>query len=80
VSASLIFFRGSNAGRPDPFRPGPHKARTMRAGPPRPAYFMRAENTGPPRILLGPQAGPLFFFMIKLSMFKNWEILRSSQN
>jgi len=28
-------------------RPGPHKARTTRAGPPRPAYFMRAENTDP---------------------------------
>jgi len=35
----------------------------------------------------GPRTGPFFFFfyfviffMIKLSMFKNWETLRSSQN
>ena len=62
--------RGGNAGRPDPFRPGSHKACTTRAGPPRPAYFMRAENTDPLRILLGPRVGPLFFLLIFLIFFK----------
>ena len=58
-----IRFRGDNAGRPDPFRPGPHKARTTRVGLPHPAHFMQAENTGPPRILLGLRArGPAHFF------------------
>jgi len=42
----------------------------MRAGPLRPAYFMRAENTGPPRILLGPRArGPARFFIFFLFFF-----------
>jgi len=27
---------------------------------------MRAENTSPPRILLGPRVGPLFFFKKRL--------------
>jgi len=71
---TLTLIRGGNAGRPAPFRPAPHKARTPRAGPPRPAHFMRAAYSGPPRIKVGPRAGPLFFlfiyFMIKLSMFK----------
>jgi len=45
--------RGGNAGQL-----GPYKARTTRAGSPRPTHFMRAKNTGPPRTLLGL----LFFF------------------
>ena len=50
--------------RVGPARLGP--ARTTRAGPPSPAYFMRAENIGPPRILLspGPLADPLFFLFL----------------
>jgi len=68
-------------------RAGLHKAHTTRAGPSHSAYFMRAENIDMSYILSGPQArGPVRFFffkkkfMIKLSMFKNWETLRSSQN
>ena len=77
--------RGGNAGRPAPFRPAPHKARISRAGPPRPTHFMRATYSGPRA--RGPARFFFFkifylfiFFMIKLSMFKNWETLRSSQN
>jgi len=59
----LEFSRGGNAGRPAPFRPAPHKARTPRAGPPRHAHFMRAAYSGPPRIKVGPRArGPARFF------------------
>jgi len=86
-----MLIRDGNAGRPAPFRPAPHKARTSRAGPARPAHFMRAAYFGMPRIYIGPRAcGParfffliflfIYFFIIKLSMFKNWETLRSSQN
>ena len=52
----LFLIRGGNVGRPDPFRPSLRKARTAQAGPRHPAYFMQAENIGPPRIPLGLQA------------------------
>jgi len=58
--------RGGNADRPAPFRPAPHKARTPRAGPFRPAHFMRAAYSGPPRIKVGPRArGSARFFLKK---------------
>jgi len=79
-----VYSRDDNEGRPGPFRPGPDKARTTCAGPPRLAHFMWVANTGSPRLALGPRARGLthifLIFMIKLSMFKDWETLRSSQN
>jgi len=69
----------------DPFRSGPHKARTARTDPPRSVHFIEAVNTSPSHTYFGPRArilAHIFFliFMIKLSMFKNWETLRSLQN
>ena len=49
-----VFNRGGNAGRPVPFRPTPHKARTPRASPSRPAHFMWATYSNPPHIYVGP--------------------------
>ena len=58
-----ILIRDGNAGRPGPFRPGPQKARIVRASPARPAYLLRATLLGPPRTPVGPQArGPARFF------------------
>jgi len=48
--------RGGNAGRPAQFRSAPHKARTPRAAPPRPAYMLTR----------GPAGRPAFFFFIYL--------------
>ena len=59
----MVCCRGGNAGRPAPFKPAPHKARTPRAGPSRPTHFMRAAYSGLPRIYVGPRArGPARFF------------------
>jgi len=70
VIANLNYFfcevgtRGGNAGRP-----APHKARTPRAGPSRPAHFMRAAYSGPPRIYVGPRRGPARFFYFLFIIF-----------
>jgi len=60
-------------------RVGPRPA--GRAAPPR--LLLRGGQPCPPPLTPWP-AGPLFFFflifMITLSMFKNWDTLRSSQN
>jgi len=67
-----VEFKDDNMGQPNLFMLGLHKARTLRAGLPRPAQFMRVAITSTPCTSLGPRADPHFFFifMIKLSMFK----------
>jgi len=70
-------YAGGNAGQlgPQKARRTPHTLcglQTLAPPPPPPTYSLAH----------GPAVGPLFFyiFMIKLSMFKNWKTLRSSQN
>jgi len=58
INIDIINTMDDNVTRPDPFRPEPHKARTLRAGLPRLARFMRVAITGPSYTSLGP----LFFF------------------
>jgi len=60
-------------------RAGPSRIRPAHRGPARPA----PHNLCGPHTLTHPTytlARFLFFIYIKLSMFKNWETLRSSQN
>jgi len=61
-----VLNRDDNAGWPDP-----HKARTLRTGPPCPAQFMQAIITSLLRPALGLRAGPLFFILF-LNYFLNF--------
>jgi len=71
-----IFVRSDNTSQSDPFRFRAHKTRTLRAGPLRHAQFMRAAIIGLSHTSLSPWVDLFFYFllvfMIKLSMFKNW--------
>jgi len=82
IKVKDIFVSGDNAARPGSFRPGPHKARTTWVGSPRPTSRLKILVRPAYSLVRGPahfsflKKFLIFFliFMIKLSMFKNWEL------
>ena len=72
---------GGNTGRPNPFRPTPHVARKMWTELARPAFPMKAENSGLSRKSVGRKPGgqPAYFFLTKAFYDKTFNVQQNGK-